>query len=175
MPEVREAAREELKSFDLDLMIKIFDETPLRVVRQAGVLLHKLDTNLYTKLAERLQDPLRSKRIRAAQAAFALGLHRNVSQSLIGMLSDSDPMVRRTVVEILGDVPKRNVYDILYQMRNDQSPRVREGVIKSLQKLHAAFQAMKAAQESNTVAQPEGKPAAAGSSMEVSSMGQGGA
>ncbi|MCA9042062.1 MAG: HEAT repeat domain-containing protein [Planctomycetaceae bacterium] len=144
MPEVREAARSELESFDLDLMIKIFDETPLRIVRQAGMLLQKLDPEVYHKMAERLSDPIRGKRIRSAQAAFALGLHQNVSQSLMGLLGDSDPMVRRTAVEILGDVPKRNVYDMLYQMRNDKSPRVREAVIRSLQKIQSAFQQMQA-------------------------------
>ncbi|MAT16830.1 MAG: hypothetical protein CMJ46_16345 [Planctomyces sp.] len=149
MPEVQAAARQELESFDLDLMIKIFEDTPPKAVREAGGLLQKLDVDLNRKLAERLRDPMASKRLRTAKAAYALGLHRNVSQSLIGLLGDPDQMVRRTAVEILGDVPKRNVYDMLYQMRNDQSVRVREAILKSLQRIQMEFQRMKSEEMSN--------------------------
>ncbi|QDU80901.1 HEAT repeat protein [Polystyrenella longa] len=155
IPEVQIAARNELRSFDLELMLKIFDSTPLRTVRQAGVLLHKLDPDVYRKLNEKIHDPLRSKRIRTAQAAFALGLHRNISQSLIALLGDEDPMVRRTAVEILGDVPKRNVYDILYQMRTDSSPRVRDAILKALQKLQIAFERIKQSQVQTTASPAE--------------------
>jgi HEAT repeat protein len=133
---VREAARGELNSFNLDLLLSIFDHLDPKVCAQAGRLVQKIDPDCHQKLVAELNNPIRRRRIRAARAARQLGLAHEVQSSLLMMLSDADTQVRRTAAEVLADLPNAEVVAGLSALLNDQSPRVREAAEQSLEAIH---------------------------------------
>jgi HEAT repeat protein len=132
---VREAAREELSSFNVDMLLGIFDHLDPEICRRAGELTLKIDPECCFKLSRELAHPVCRNRIRAARAARMLGLHRRVLPALLAMLEHSDSLVRRTAVEVLDDVATREVIMALERLHDDPSPRVRETVAASLRKL----------------------------------------
>lgn len=132
---VRETAREELDSFNLDLMMDLYEQLDPVVCRRAGRLVEKIDRECIAKLTHYLQAPVRSRRLRAARAALALGLHTKVFYSLSMMLSDDDAMIRRTAAEILGHVVTTESYEVLLSVRDDPSPRVREAANTAIDQL----------------------------------------
>lgn len=135
MQAVREAAREELQSFNIARMLDLFEEVDPEVCRRAGALIEKISPDCIAELRNELADPMRRRKIRAARAALALGLHTRVVPSLIEMLEDSDPLVRRTAVEVLGTIASDQIVESLERHRNDSSPRVREAVDKVLEQI----------------------------------------
>jgi HEAT repeat protein len=129
---VREAARGELNSFNLELVLSIFEHLDRTICQRAGALVRKIDANCSQKLLAELASPIRHRRIRAARAAQALGLARDVESGLLSMLSDADALVRRTAAEVLVCVPTPEVVARLGELLEDVSPRVREAVEHSL-------------------------------------------
>jgi hypothetical protein len=129
---VREAAREELDSFNLELLLDIFDHLDPAVCLRAGALMQKIDPDCHQKLVAELSHPVQRRRIRAARAARRLGLAHEVQPSLLAMLSDADTQVRRTAAEVLADVPNAEVVAGLSALLTDSSPRVRETAEQSL-------------------------------------------
>ncbi len=133
---VREAARGELNSFNLDLLLSIFEHLDRSICLRAGVLVQKIDPDCHQKLVAELNNPVRRRRMRAARAASKLGLTHEVQPSLLAMLSDADSQVRRTAAEVLADLPNAEVVAALSAVLNDSSPRVRETVEQSLEAIH---------------------------------------
>jgi hypothetical protein len=132
LPAVREAARGELQSFNLDLLLNIFEHLDPKVCLRAGALVQKIDPDCHQKLVAELNNPIRRRRIRAARAASRLGLAHEVESCLLVMLSDADTQVRRTAAEVLSDIPHADVVAALAPLLNDSSPRVREAAERSL-------------------------------------------
>jgi len=132
LPAVREAAREELASFDLSLVLNLFEQLDRNVCLRVGALIRKIDPSCTQKLLEELKQPIRSRRIRAAQAAEALGLAPDVERGLLAMLSDEDSLVRRIAAELLVCVPSPEVIVGLTALLQDSSPRVRDAAERSL-------------------------------------------
>jgi hypothetical protein len=133
---VREAARGELNSFNLDLLLSIFEHLDRSICLRAGTLVQKIDPDCHQKLVAELNHPVRRRRIRAARAASKLGLTHEVQSCLLAMLSDSDSQVRRTAAEVLVDRPNAEVVAGLSAVLNDSSPRVREAAEQSLDEIH---------------------------------------
>jgi HEAT repeat protein len=129
---VREAARGELNSFNLELLLNIFEHLDRKVCLRAGALVQKIDPDCHQKLVAELNNPVRRRRIRAARAAGHLGLAQEVQSCLLVMLSDADSQVRRTAAEVLADLPNAEVVSALTALLNDSSPRVRETAEQSL-------------------------------------------
>jgi hypothetical protein len=129
---VREAARGELNSFNLDLLLNIFDHLDPNICLRAGTLVQKIDPDCHQKLVAELNNPVRHRRMRAARAAGKLGLTHEVQPCLVAMLSDADSQVRRTAAEVLVDLPNAEVVAALSGVLNDSSPRVREAAEQSL-------------------------------------------
>lgn len=140
LPEVRESAREELKSFNLELMYGIFHQYPVSICRQAGQLLKKLEPHVLEKLTQKICTQVPSRKIRAAQCAHALGLHQEVLPALTTLLTHTDSLVRRAGVEILGDIPTKASYELLVKMQHDPSQRVQGTTIKALRHLQETLQ-----------------------------------
>jgi HEAT repeat protein len=132
---VREAARGELNSFNLDLLLSIFDHLDPNICLRAGVLVQKIDPDCHQKLVAELNNPVQRRRIRAARAAGQLGLAHEVQSSLLVMLSDADSQVRRTAAEVLADLPNTEVVAGLSALLSDPSPRVREAAEQSLDEI----------------------------------------
>jgi hypothetical protein len=136
LPAVREASRDELQSFNLELLLSIFEHLDPKVCLQTGMLIQKIDPDCHLKLVSELNHPIQRRRIRAARAARQLGLVNDVQASLVSMLSDPDSQVRRTAAEVLVDIPTAEVVAGLSALLNDASPRVREAAEQSLDEIH---------------------------------------
>ncbi len=133
---VREAARGELNSFNLDLLLSIFEHLDRNICLRAGALVQKIDPDCHQKLVAELNNPVRRRRMRAARAASKLGLSHEVQPCLVAMLSDADSQVRRTAAEVLADLPNAEVVAALSAVLNHSSPRVREAEEQSLVAIH---------------------------------------
>lgn len=132
LPAVREAAREELASFDLSLVLNLFEHLDRNVCLRVGALMRKIDPGCTQKLLDEINQPIRRRRIRAARAAEALGLAPDVERGLLAMLSDEDSIVRRIAAELLVCVPSPEVIVGLTALLQDASPRVRDAAERSL-------------------------------------------
>ena len=135
LPAVREAAREELASFDLSLVLNLFEHLDRNLCLRVGTLIQKTDPTCIQKLLEELNQPVRSRRIRGARAAEALGLASHVERGLLAMLSDEDSIVRRIAAELLVSVPSPEVIVGLTALLQDPSPRVRDVAERSLEEI----------------------------------------
>jgi HEAT repeat protein len=132
LPAVREAAREELGSFDLSMVLNLFEHLDRNLCSRVGALMRKIDPKCAQKLMEELNQPIRRRRIRAARAAEALGFAPDVENGLLAMLSDGDSIVRRVAAELLVCVPSPEVIVGLTALVQDSSPRVRDAAERSL-------------------------------------------
>lgn len=135
LPAVRQAAREELRSFDIETMLGIFEHLEPETCHRAGELILKIDPDCPDKMCRELAAPIRRKRIRAARACRLMGLHEHVVPALLVMLEDSDSLVRRTALEVLEGVSAPEVRTVVRLLTEDPSPRVREAAVKTLQTL----------------------------------------
>ena len=133
---VRDTARDELASFNLACLLKMFDELPPKVCRRAGDLIQKIEPDCIEKLDRELANPICRRRIRAARAALAMGLHEQVFNSLAALLNDDDTLVRRTAADVLGHVAMPESVEVLRRVAaDDDSDRVRKTAEESLEQL----------------------------------------
>ncbi len=132
IPEVQKAAREELESFDLQLMLGLFDQLRPEICRRAGELMFKIHPEAVTDLVGELNNPMRRKKERAIRGTRAMGLQRHVTDTLVKLLNDDDLMIRRGVIDALSDVPSSEVRAELVRLLDDESPRIREAAAAAL-------------------------------------------
>lgn len=135
LPAVRDAAREELKGFDVPAMLEMFEDLDPLVCLRAGKLIEKIDPDCHDKLRLELASPIRRKRIRAARAARMLGMHEKVFPSLKALLEDQDPLVRRTGIDALATIPSDESFQAIAELLEDDNARVREEAARALNAL----------------------------------------
>ncbi|MEX0717916.1 MAG: HEAT repeat domain-containing protein [Planctomycetaceae bacterium] len=131
--EVRVAARDELHSFDLDVMLDLHQQLEPAVCRRAGELLLKIDPELLERVRAELVGPLRRRRILVARAMHRMGLQDRIVEALGWMLDDEDAHVRRVAAEILATVASAEADALLRRAAEDPSPRVRQAIGKALE------------------------------------------
>ena len=132
---VRDAARDELFSFDLNYLLKIFGDLSPGQSRQCGQALLKINPNAPEELIREIDHPFRRRRIRAIQAAAAIGFLGEVFPALLEKLEDSEASVRCAVVEALGRNPSPAAEHAIRKMTSDPHRQVRgaaENVITTL-------------------------------------------
>ncbi|MEX0704405.1 MAG: HEAT repeat domain-containing protein [Planctomycetales bacterium] len=132
LDEVRAAAREELHSFDLHVMLDLHEQLEPVICRRAGELLLKIDPDLVALLEAELTGPVRRRRIQVARAAQKMGLQERIVGPLEWMLEDDDALVRRVAAEILATISSPTVDALLRRAAEDPSPRVRETAARAL-------------------------------------------
>lgn len=132
LEEVREAARKELASFDVDFVLEHFEEFSPQVCPSVGKLLLKLDTRCLLDLSRAMSHPLRKRRMQAARCAHALQLHEELVPALTSLTEDPDDLVRRTSAEILATLSNPAARQALTSLVTDENVRVREVAIKAL-------------------------------------------
>jgi hypothetical protein len=132
---VRAVARDELQSFNLELMLGLFDQIDSTLARRAGLLVRKIDTDYVRKLNGELTGPIARKRMHAARGAVALGMQDEVADAILSLADDEDPLVRRTIVELLPEIKSPDIPSILDRLRDDPNARVREGVDAAIARL----------------------------------------
>jgi len=131
-PVVRDAARHELRDFDLHRVLELIDQWDRQTCRRAGRLLQKVDPYVVDKLRRELRSPVQWRRLRAARAAAAMDFHRHLVDELIQMLDDPSVAVRRTAVDVLASVPGEKVTAALANLKKDPNRRIREAVAQAL-------------------------------------------
>lgn len=132
LEEVREAAREELSSFDVDYVIEHYEEFNPQVRHSVGKLLQKLNPKSILELSRMMAHPLRKRRIRAARCAQALNLHDQLIPALASLIEDPDDTVRRTSAEVLTTIDLPAARQALVPLLTDENARIREIAMKVL-------------------------------------------
>ena len=139
---VRDAARDELFSFDLKYLMKIVGALSRGQSLLCGHTLLKINPNAPDELAREISHPFRQRRIHAIEAAEALGFMDKVHSRLIDKLEDPEASVRCTVIEAFGRNPTPDAIKSIRKMTEDSHRQVRsaaEGVISRLsEKLKSA-------------------------------------
>lgn len=125
-PDVQQAARQELSSFDTEHVLEMADSFSEEEAIAAGRLVQKIDPEVVAKLRRLLAQPIRQKRIRVARQALRLGLQQLTPEAYIAMTDDLDPMVRRTAVAALGQLSNHEASVALRHLCRDPHERVRE-------------------------------------------------
>ncbi len=133
LDEVRDAARESLKDFNLEKMLSLYDHLDAKTCEKAGALMLKIEPNCAEKLIEELNGPIRRRRINAARAAQSMGIQKIVAGAIRSMLNDEETLVRRTAAEILATVPAPETLEALEHLKDDESARVREEAERSIE------------------------------------------
>lgn len=132
---VRDAARDELFSFDLKYLLKTFGDLSPGQSRQCGEALLKINPNAPEELIGEIDHPFRRRRIRGIEAAEALGFIGEVLPSLLEKLDDPEASVRCAVIETLGRNPTPEGVQAIRKMTSDPHRQVRgaaENVINIL-------------------------------------------
>lgn len=132
---VRDAARDELFSFDLNYLIKIVGELSPGQAILCGHTLLKINPDAPDELAQEINHPFRRRRIRAIETAEAIGFMDKVGSCLIDKLEDPEVSVRCAVIEAFGRNPTPDAIKIIRRMTEDSHRHIRstaEGVISRL-------------------------------------------
>ncbi len=132
MKEVREAARQELNSFDVDYVLEHYEEFNPHVWPSVGKLLFKLNPKADLEFSREMAHPLRKRRIQAARCAQALNLQDQLIPALASLAEDPDDTVRRTSAEILATINLPAAKQALIPLITDESARIRDIAMKVL-------------------------------------------
>ena len=132
MPAVRAAARDELQGFDISIMLDHFEKISPAVCLRAAQLIRKIDLDCVDKLRKELDSPIRRRKIQAARASVALGMHAELVPALIALLADTNPVVRRTGINSLATIRTAETIEALSGMLKDENERVRDEAVRVL-------------------------------------------
>jgi HEAT repeat protein len=132
LPAVRAAARDELQGFDISIMLDHFEKISPAVCLRAGQLIRKIDLDCIDKLRKELESSIRRRKIQAARASVALGMHVELVPALISLLADTDPLVRRTGISSLATIQTAETIEALSGMLHDENERVRDEAARVL-------------------------------------------
>lgn len=133
---VRDAARDELDSFDVNRVLQLFSRLSPSQGRQCGQTLLKINPNVPAELTREMSHPFRQRRIRAIKATETLGLFDEVGSSVLEALSDPEPTVCCAAIETLGRNPFHGSIEAIQVKTTDESRSVRNAAVKALAILH---------------------------------------
>lgn len=137
---VRQAARASLAEFNLEKFLTAFDLLDDEVRRSTGLLVKKVNPESCQVLAEELQSPSRTRRLRAIAAAVAMDAVAELETALVARLTaDEDHVVRIDAARALGQCGSDAAYAALYGALDDRSALVQEAAEESLQRLDPTF------------------------------------
>ena len=125
-PAVRETARQELSSFNLPMVMEMSDFLDPLVCQRASQIMLKINPDAVHDLHRELANPLRGKRMKALKATRKMGLHLDMFAAIAPLAYDNDPMIRRTLIEVLSDVPTKEAGAVLHHLSFDSHERVRQ-------------------------------------------------
>jgi HEAT repeat protein len=98
---VRSAARKCLTDFTCARFLAAFDMLTAEARHTTGKLVGRIDPNAATVLSEELSSPARNRRMRALDAAAAIGVAPALEEPLLEMLKDGDHLLRAKAAEVL--------------------------------------------------------------------------
>jgi len=127
-PQVRDAAREELASFNIERVFDLFESLPPSTCRQCGQLLQKINPHVLNDFREELSHAFHWRRVRATRAVGELGLVDELLPSLAALLEEPAWSIRRTVIEALAHSDSESALTIIRSMAGDEQRQVQEAV-----------------------------------------------
>jgi HEAT repeat protein len=133
--EVQQALREALPEFTFQHFMGSLDSMADELRRIAGHLVRKIDAGVEARLAAEMECLSPVRRRRAVLAAAAMGLVRQMEQTIIKRLSDEDHMVRVAAAKALADCTSAPTWEALRDALLDRSYVVREAAEESLEKI----------------------------------------
>jgi HEAT repeat protein len=132
---VRQALRECLPEFTFRQFILNFDALPEELRATTGHLVQKIDAGVESAVRAEMDCLSPVRRRRAVLASAAMGLTRQMEQSLIRLLSDEDHMVRIAVAKSLAEVDTVPSWGALRDALLDRSVIVKEAAEESLRRI----------------------------------------
>lgn len=133
--EVREALRDSLPEFTIRHFLINFDTLPEELVATTGNMVRRIDIESVPTLQREMLCLSPVRRRRAVQAANAMGLVRELEQTIIGLLSDDDHMVRIEVARALATCDTAPTWEALRDALLDRSVIVQEAAEQSLEQI----------------------------------------
>ena len=133
--EVKRALRQAMPEFTLGQFLANLDAMDEELRPTAGHLVRKIDADIVAHLAAELEGLSPVGRRRAVVAASAMGLGRDLEETLIGLLSDEDHMVRAAAAEALADCKSMPTWEALRDALLDQSYVVKQAAERSLEQI----------------------------------------
>jgi HEAT repeat protein len=98
---VRSAARKCLTDFSCERFLATFDMLTPEARQTTGKLVGRIDPHATAVLTEELASAARNRRIRALDAAVAVGVAPSLEDSMLQMLKDPDHLLRAKAAEAL--------------------------------------------------------------------------
>jgi HEAT repeat protein len=132
---VRHAARASLAEFNLEKFLAAFDLLEDEARRSTGALVRKVNPEAGSVLSSEMLSPSRNRRLRAVQAAEAMGLAPEIETSIIGLLEDDDHVVRNAAARALGSCLSPVAHQALCDALADRSVIVQQTAEDSLLRL----------------------------------------
>ena len=132
---VREALKESLPEFTFRQFIVNFDSLPEELRETTGYLVHKIDPDAKSALRAEMNSLSPVRKRRAVLASVAMGMTGKVEQTVIGLLSDEDHMVRIAAAKSLAAVETMPSWGALRDALLDRSVIVKETAEESLRKI----------------------------------------
>jgi hypothetical protein len=148
--EVRDAARAELSSFNIDRVLPLCASIDSETGARVGQLLLKVDETALRRLTADLSHPVRQRRMKALVAIGTLNLVDQLLPALRQLADDPDYVLRYTVAETLGRCTSESGWQLLSKMTRDSHPRVREVATNGMLQIVAEHP------EASPISQPAG-------------------
>ena len=130
--EVREAARAELASFNVDRVLPLCASLDLETGTRVGQLLLKVDSTAVRRLQADLAHPVRQRKLGAIRALRTLDLVDLAIPGLQKVAEDPDYLVRHAVADCLSRSSSEEGWMLLATLTTDSHNRVREAAIQGL-------------------------------------------
>lgn len=133
---VRDAAREELKSFTMERVLDLFESLPPSTRIRCGELLRKINPNAIETVRTEMSHPFHRRRIRAANAAGELGFADDLLSSLTQLCVDDEWTVRQAAIGALSCCTSPEALAFLLKLPPDDHRQVREAVDAAIRRLN---------------------------------------
>jgi HEAT repeat protein len=132
---VRHAARESLGEFTLERYLAAFEMLEEGARKSTGVIVRKVDALVVPRLREEFLAKSRTRRIRAAQAAAALGIVPELEPLVLELAQNEDHILRVAACQALAAGRTMAARETLEDALRDRCVAVQEAARESLEKL----------------------------------------
>jgi len=132
---IRQALREAMPELTFKRFLANFDSLPDDLRPTTGHLVRKIDAEARSLLTAEMEGLSPVRRRRAVEVAGAMGVVDEMEETVIGLLSDDDHMVRIAAAGALADCKTMPTWEALRDALLDRSVIVREAAECSLQQI----------------------------------------
>ena len=153
--EVQAALRKAMPEFTFQPFLVNFDHMDEELRPVTGHLVKQIDPEVKEKIIAEMKELSPVRRRRAVSAVGAMGLVHEVEDTIIGLLSDEDHMVRVATAKVLADSKSMPAWEALRDALLDRSVVVKEAAESSLERISQSLLKNLAAGRENDAAEQE--------------------